>query len=242
VIDWKNIINLDKRSKLTIAEQIAQGFIDLIQNQIISPNQSLPNAQTLAQTLSIPEETMNQAIALLIKNEYIDKFKQDLIASESELLKYHLPKPFTPHPNISQTKLMHLEVETRINQLIDTPLMFVERFPEFEKQKVHYSKQIYRDQQKIVAIIETYQSIDRYNNTLTQQDQVDKYETTGELTITKMTDEHRKAFGSQFDYIAKDFYMLKKTKNRLIEFGYVYTTLKHAFKKTLGDNDFLFIF
>ena len=242
MIDWKNIINLDKRSKLTIAEQIAQNFIELIQNQIISTNQPLPTVHTLAQTFTIPEEFINQAFNLLIKKEYIYKFNDEFKTRESELLNYHLPKPFTPHENINATKLKHLEVDTTINEVIDTPLFFIHRFPEFDKQKVHYSRRIYRDQRKVMAIIETYEPVGGHKGANDQHIQVDGSETTRELTITKITDEYRKAFGSQHEHIAKDFYMLKKNKTTVIEFGYVYTTLKHAFKKTLKDDDFLFIF
>jgi len=242
MIDWTKVLPVDKRSKQSIAEQVANNFVLLIQNQILGEGQSLPTIQALANKLSVDTKVINQAYEFLMQHDYVYHYKDEIKVSESELLNYELPKPFTPNLNPSKKKLKLLDTETIESKVVDPPAFLKERFREIEHQKALFTKRIYQSEGKPIAMIESYYFMIDAKDGVTGNHLDKEYETTRELAVIKAAEEHHKIFGKHHPHIAKDFYIIKKNKHTVIEFGHVYTIIKHSFKRTLTDADFLFIF
>jgi hypothetical protein len=80
------------------------------------------------------------------------------------------------------------------------------------------------------------------NDPLTKELLINEDETTRELMVLHAAEEHHKIFGKNHNQITKDFYIIKRNKHTVIEFGHVYTIIKHSFTRTLTNADFLFIF
>lgn len=242
MIDWTKVLPIDNRSKQSIGQQVANNFVLLIQNQILGESQSLPTIQALADNLNIDTQIITQAYDFLIHHDYIYRYGDEVKVSESELLQFELPKPFTPNLISARKTLKLLEIETMESKVVETPEFFKQRFGETYNQKAVYTKRIYQYEGKNIAMIESYYFMVDVNDPLTKEQFSKEDETTRELTVLQAAEEHHKIFGKNHNHIAKDFYIIKRKKHTVIEFGQVYTIINHTFTRTLTNADFLFIF
>jgi hypothetical protein len=234
MITWLDLIHVDRRSKTVLAEQIASRFIQLIKDDVLSHNDILPPPGLLAESLTMPQDIIEQAYAMLLSRQYLVRQKQQFHIQATTFNEYALPRPFVRRKKIPNEGLKPLEVRLIASSVIKVPASVILQYPQLDNQSCLAVNKHYFAEDQLVATSQVYYLLFQGEQSRLETDLEARIKPSDDylrtINIILPSPSQKKLFGSNSPFLLQGDYVFKRGQSQILEIGTVLTTLIYTYQ------------
>ena len=246
MITWLDLIQVDRRSKTPLADQLASQVIQLIKDDVLGHDDLLPSTTSLAEALTLPEEALEKAYHVLMTRQYLVKQKNQWRIQATTFTEYALPRPFVRRKKIATEGLKPLDVKISESSVIKVPATLIAQYPQLDNQSCLAVNKHYFADGQLVATSQVFYVLFQNNQSRLESDlearikPSDDYVRTINMVVPSLN--QKKLFGATATMLLQGNYVFQRGQSQILEIGEVFTTLIYTYQLHSGDQVESFIY
>jgi DNA-binding transcriptional regulator YhcF (GntR family) len=246
MINWKKIVRVDRRSVAPIAKQLYACIVQLIHEQILTAEHTLPSPEAMSQSLHISVQDVQQAYHQLQASHYIAIHASTIQIENKQMKQRHLPRPFARRFVSQSSKTIILSEETQESKVMNIPNLFLDRFPSLLNHQALFIKKQYKQHDKLVAVSEIYFIL--LDSTCPIEEKAleariqyfDRF--IRDIEVIPTSTAQKRMFGVGTQSLLKGSYFFQRGETIILEIGEVVTLIDFSYQKALKESDLSFMF